>query len=86
MGLPVILDGNIPSTLGGGTESAVIVARTSDMYLWEGSLRSRVLTEVLSGTLQVRLQVYNYVAFMPDRLPKALCAITGTGMIPQSGY
>jgi HK97 family phage major capsid protein len=86
MGLPVLLDGNIPATLGGGTESAILTVRTSDLYLWEGSLRTRVLTEVLSGTLQVRLQVYNYVAFMPDRLPKAIAAITGSGLIPQSGF
>lgn len=86
MGLPVLLDGNIPATLGGGTESRIITARTSDLYLWEGSLRTRVLTEVLSGTLQVRFQVYNYVAFMPDRLPKAISVISGTGVIPQSGY
>lgn len=87
LGLPVLLDGNIPSNLGAGSnESRIITARTSDLYLWEGSLRTRVLTEVLSGTLQVRFQVYNYVAFMPDRLPKAISAISGTGIIPQSGY
>jgi hypothetical protein len=32
-------------------------------------MRTRVLSEVLSGTLQVRLQVYNYVAFMGNRRP-----------------
>lgn len=87
LGLPVLMDGNIPSNLGGGSnESRIITARTSDLYLWEGSLRTRVLTEVLSGTLQVRFQVYNYVAFMPDRLPKAIAVISGTGVIPQSGF
>jgi HK97 family phage major capsid protein len=87
MGLPVLMDGNIPTNLGAGTnESRLITARTSDIYLWEGSLRTRVLTEVLSGTLQVRFQVYNYVAFMPDRLPKAIAVVSGTGIIPQSGY
>jgi HK97 family phage major capsid protein len=86
MGLPILLDGNIPTTLGGGTESRILTVRTSDLYLWEGSLRTRVLTEVLSGTLQVRFQVYNYAAFMPDRLPKAISVVSGTGVIPQSGY
>lgn len=86
MGLPVILDGNIPTTLGGGTETRVVTLRTSDIYLWEGQMRTRVLSEVLSGTLQVRFQIYNYVAFMPDRLPKAISIGSGTGFIPQSGY
>lgn len=87
VGTPVLLDGNIPSNLGGGTnETRIITARTSDLYLWEGSMRTRVLMEVLSGTLQVRFQVYNYVAFMPDRLSKAISVVSGTGMIPTSGF
>jgi HK97 family phage major capsid protein len=86
-GLPAFLDGNIPSNLGGGTnETRVITARFSDLFLWEGSMRTRVLQEVLSGTLQVRLQVYNYVAFMGDRRPTSISAISGTGVIPTSGF
>jgi hypothetical protein len=61
VGLPVILDGNIPTNLGGGTnETRIITLRTSDLYLWEGAVQTRVLSEVLSGTLQVRFQVYRY--------------------------
>lgn len=87
VGTPVILDGNIPSNLGAGTnETRIVTARTPDLYLWEGSLRTRVLQEVLSGTLQVRFQLWNYVAFMPNRLPKAISIVSGTGLIPASGY
>ena len=50
----------------------MITARWDDLYLWEGSMRTRVLSEVLSGTLQVRLQVYNYVAFMANRRPSSI--------------
>jgi hypothetical protein len=43
-GLPAFMDGNIPSNLGGGTnETRVISARWQDLYLWEGSMRTRVL-------------------------------------------
>jgi HK97 family phage major capsid protein len=87
LGLPVYLDGNIPSNLGQSeTESRLIVARFEDLYLWEGSMRTRVLQEVLSGTLQVRFQVYSYVAFMANRRPESIAVISGTGMIPASGY
>lgn len=86
-GLPAFLDGNVPSNLGAGTnETRVITARFSDLYLWEGSLRTRVLSEVLSGTLQVRLQVYNYVAFMGNRRPESVSVISGTGVIPATGF
>lgn len=86
VGTPVILDGNIPTNKGGGTETRIITLRTSDLYLWEGAIQTRVLTEVLSGTLQVRFQVYRYAAFMPNRLSKAISIVSGTGMIPTSGY
>jgi HK97 family phage major capsid protein len=86
-GLPAFLDGNIPSNLGGGTnETRVITARWDDLFLWEGSMRTRVLSEVLSGTLQVRIQVYNYVAFMGDRRPTSISVISGTGVIPTAGF
>ncbi|MFI0484883.1 phage major capsid protein [Actinomadura sp. 9N215] len=87
LGLPVYLDGNVPSNLGAGTnETRVIEARFSDLYLWEGSMRTRVLQEVLSGTLQVRFQVYNYAAFMANRRPTSISVISGTGLIPTAGY
>jgi HK97 family phage major capsid protein len=86
VGTPVILSGSMPTTLGGGTETRTITLRTPDIFLWEGAMRTRTLTEVLSGTLQVRLQVYNYVAFMADRRPEAISVISGTGMIPTSGF
>lgn len=87
LNFPLMADGNIPANLGAGTnEERVIAARTSDIYLWEGAMRSRVLTEVLSNTLQVRLQIYNYVAFMADRRPEAISVISGTGLIAPSGF
>lgn len=86
-GLPVLTDGNIPSNLGAGTnETRVLTLRTSDLYLWEGQQRTRALTEVLSGTLQVRFQVYEYFAFMGNRRPEAISVISGTGVIPASGF
>lgn len=86
-GLPSYMDGNIPSNLGAGTnETRVITARWPDLYLWEGSMRTRVLTEILSGTLQIRLQVYNYVAFMGNRRPSSISVISGTGLIPTAGF
>ena len=87
MGLPAYIDGNLPTNLGGGTnETRTIIARWLDLFFWEGSLQTRVLSEVLSGTLQVRFQVYAYSAFMAGRRPEAISVVSGTGMIPQSGY
>jgi len=85
-GATTILDGNIPTTLGGGTEDAVLTVRGSDLLLFEGALRTRALPEVLSGTLTVRLQVYAYSAFIPGRFPAGISKITGTGLAAPAGF
>ncbi|MEU6098945.1 phage major capsid protein [Streptomyces sp. NPDC047079] len=87
LNFPLLADGNIPSNLGAGTnEDRIATMRTSDLYLWEGSMRTRVLQEVLSGTLQVRFQVFNYAAFMPDRRPETISVISGTGLVAPTGF
>lgn len=85
-GLPNYLDQNMPTTLGAGTEDAVLVGRKSDHLLFEGAMRARALPEVLSGTLTVRLQVYAYSAFICGRFPAGISKITGTGLAAPSGF
>lgn len=80
-GLPVYVDPNIPTNLGGGTnEDRIVVARFDDLYFWEGALRTRTLFETDADTLQVRLQVWNYQAFLAARYPKSIAVISGTGL------
>ncbi|MFI6249040.1 phage major capsid protein [Streptomyces sp. NPDC051016] len=84
-GLPVVTDPSIPTTLGAGTNQDVIhVLRASDLLLFESGIRSRVLPEVGSGTLTVRLQVYGYLAFTAARYPKSVVEIGGTGLVAPS--
>lgn len=79
-GLPVYTDANIPTTLGGGTEDRIVIARFDDLYLYEGSMRTRVLFETDADTLKVRLQVWEYLAFLGGRYPKSISIISGTGL------
>jgi HK97 family phage major capsid protein len=84
-GLTVIVDANIPTNLGAGTnQDTVIVTRAADNYLFENASVPvlRVYEEVLSGNLAVRLQAYGYYAFSSERLPKANADISGTGLTP----
>jgi HK97 family phage major capsid protein len=82
LGLPVYLDANIPTDDGVGTDQdVVLVLRASEHVLYESSLRTRVLPDVGSGTLTVRLQLYSYLAFTAERYAKATTKITGTGLI-----
>lgn len=84
-GLPVITDPNMPTTLGAGTNQDVVhVVRASDLLLYESGIRSRVLPDVGSGTLTVRLQVYGYLAFTAARYPKSIVEVGGTGLVAPS--
>jgi HK97 family phage major capsid protein len=86
-GIPIYVDANIPSNVGTGTnQDTVYVAKFDDLYLFEGAMRTRVLVETLSGTLQVRVQLYNYVAGLVDRFPVSVSAINGTGLISPAGF
>lgn len=86
-GVPIVIDANMPTGFGAGTnQDRILLGRVKDTYLYEGALRTRALVEILSGTLQVRLQTYNYVACIANRYPVALAAIDGTGLVTPAGY
>lgn len=81
-GLPVYVDPNVPVNLGAGTnEDRIITARFDDLFLFESDMKSRVLFETDADTLQVRLQVWEYLAFIGNRLPKAIAITSGTGLV-----
>jgi len=80
-GIPVVTTTGIPSNLGSGTNEDRIIAYSADtMRLMEGPLRTRVLTEVLSGNLTVRLQAYAFSSLASERLPAAISVVAGTGL------
>ena len=84
-GLPVVTDPTIPTNLGSGTnEDRIFVLKADDSILWESSIRTRVLPDVGSGNLTVRLQVYGYLAFSAERYPKGTAIVSGTGLVAPS--
>jgi HK97 family phage major capsid protein len=82
-GLPVVTDANIPTNLGAGTnEDIIIVARASDVLLWEGETMSFSFEQTLSTAPgQVRLAVGRFSLFAPGRYPSAISTVGGTGLV-----
>jgi HK97 family phage major capsid protein len=78
-GLGVLVDSNI-STLLSTTQDDIYVVDLDQLILAEGPLRTRVLTEVLSSTLEVRIQAFGYTAFAGARRPKVIARIYGAGL------
>lgn len=80
-------DDALPTNLGAsGTEDRIIACRPSDLMLFESEPRASVGLEVLSGTLQARLQLHTYVAALTGRYPTGIAKMQGSGMIVASGF
>ena len=78
----IYIDANIPTkdeagAYGAGTSDVIIVGKFDDAWLFEGALRTRALQEVLSGTLEVRFQAFEYMAFLV-RYGQSLAIVTGS--------
>lgn len=84
-GLPVIIDANIPTTGGAGTnQDDIYVVHMPDLVLMEGAIQTRVLEQPLSDTLEVRVQLFAYSGFASGRFEKGICKISGTGLVTPS--
>lgn len=81
-GLPVYSDSNVATNLGAGTnEDQILVMHGPSIVLLESGLRTRILQDVLSGTLTLRFQVYTYSSLFAGRYPTAISTIGGTSLV-----
>jgi len=83
MGLPVIVDANIPTNLGSSTdEDTVIVTRLSDLALWEqaGGPTTFRFDQAVNAPATIRLAVMGYSAWTAERYPTVLGRINGSGL------
>lgn len=71
--------GQFAPAAGSGVFTPLLVGAWQDLWLFEGEMRTRALTEVLSGNLQVRFQLYAYVATIPNRFQAYSAVQTGSG-------
>lgn len=82
MGLPVFIAPQIPTNLGTGTnQDAILIMSTEDSILWEAAPVARALPQTLGNELAVLIQLYEYAAFMPSRLPGSIAVVEGTGLV-----
>lgn len=83
-GVPVIVDGNIPLNLGGGTnEDRILGVTDGECHLWEDTGAPLLIRtdQALANQLSVRFVLYGYSAFTAGRYPGANGFIQGTGLV-----
>jgi len=69
----------------GESHDYALTAKFDDVWFFESDLRTRVLPEVVSGTLQIRFQVYAYVALLVRYGPSIAIAVGKTFEEPKLG-
>ena len=81
-GVPVVTDAGIPVDKGpGDDEDRIIVARRSDLLLWESAGAAPTVARfdsVGSASLTIKLVAYGYSAFTAGRYPTGVAVIDGT--------
>lgn len=84
-GLPVIVDPNVPTNLGAGTnEDRVIVTRIEDHVLWTEAPSVFTFEQAVNPPATIRLAVWGLSAFTAGRYPTATSVMTGTGLVSPS--
>ena len=83
-GVPCFTDGNMPTTLGSGSdEDRIIAIRRADQLLWEqgnGAPALLRMEQTAGGNLTVKMVVYAYSGFTAGRYPTAVSVLGGTGL------
>lgn len=76
LGFPVYQDGALLN-LGAAGNDIVVACRPSDMMLWESDDKFMVTVNATAGTLQARIVLARYTAFLPHRYPTGIGLLTG---------
>lgn len=86
-GLPIYADALLPTNLtadSGTGEDAILVARISDLVLWEGDLRAESFEQTYAQNMSVFIRLYNYASFQPARYAPSISIITGSALTAPS--
>jgi len=84
LGCNVVVSGNVPTNLGGGTnETRIIAMRAEDSWLYESENSPIYIRaeQPLAASLGVLFVAYSYSAFTAGRQPKSVAVVSGTGLI-----
>lgn len=82
-GTAVVVDNNIPTDLGGGTEDSIVIAPTEESFLWEDPNAPQFIRaeQAKAANLGVLLVLYGYFAYTLRRYANSHQEITGSGLV-----
>ena len=86
LGLPIIVDANIATNVGAGTnQDTIFVVDLNETHLWEEAAAPTYVTfEEPNGKVALNIVLFGMSAFTAERYPKAVAQINGTGLATPS--
>lgn len=86
LGLPIIVDANIATNVGAGTnQDTIFVVDLNETHLWEEAAAPTYVTfEEPNGKVAINIVLFGMSAFTAERYPKAVAQINGTGLATPS--
>ena len=86
LGLPIIVDANIATNKGAGTnQDTIFVVDLNETHLWEEAAAPTYVTfEEPNGKVALNIVLFGMSAFTAERYPGAIAQINGTGLAAPS--
>ena len=82
LGLKVVIDPLIPTTLGAGVnEDRVYLLKQDDLWLFESPVTAEVFREPYADSMGVLFRLYAYVGTVLNRQTSSIAYIDGTGLV-----
>ncbi len=83
LSLPVVIDPNIPTNLGVGTnQDVVFLLKRDDLWLFESTPTAQAFTAPYAESLGVLFRLYNYAGLILNRLNASIATMNGPGLTP----
>lgn len=85
-GIPICIDANMPTNLGGGSnEARLVFLNRRGFDFWESAPRFKVADQTSIANLQYQFVMYGFYA-CTSRQSKMVSIVSGTGLIPVAGF
>jgi HK97 family phage major capsid protein len=82
LGLPVVIDPNLPTNLGAGTnQDEIFLVKADDLWLFESQPKAEVFRETYADSVGVLFRLYSYAGTILNRYGSSIATMNGVGLV-----
>jgi HK97 family phage major capsid protein len=85
LGLPVVIDPNVPTNLGAGSnQDEIFLIKADDLWLFESPVQAESFREPYADSVGVLFRLYAYAGTILNRYNSSIATMNGAGLVPPS--